>query len=58
MGLHALLWTLVERGTLSVTLSLTLAEAVAASRDLEAPLWWAGWIATLPPWEERTPGED
>ncbi|WP_275938759.1 hypothetical protein [Sorangium cellulosum] len=41
-----------------MTLSLTLAEAVAASRDLEAPLWWAGWIATLPPWEERTPGED
>ncbi|WP_437878418.1 hypothetical protein [Sorangium sp. So ce513] len=45
MGLHAFLRVLVERGALSAT----LASAVAVSRDLDPPLWWAGWTASLPP---------
>ncbi|WP_437947558.1 hypothetical protein WME98_43540 [Sorangium sp. So ce296] len=45
LGLHAFLRVLVERGALSAT----LARAVAASRDLDPPLWWAGWTASLPP---------
>ncbi|WP_437562963.1 hypothetical protein [Sorangium sp. So ce542] len=45
MGLHAFLRVLVERGALSAT----LARAVAVSRDLDPPLWWAGWTASLPP---------
>ncbi len=45
MGLHAFLRVLVEQGALSAT----LAKAVAASRDLDPPLWWPGWIGALPP---------
>lgn len=45
IGLHALLRVLVERGALSAA----LARAVAASRDLDPPLWWTGWTASLPP---------
>jgi predicted nucleic acid-binding protein len=45
MGLHAFLRLLVEHGPLSAT----LASAVAASRDLDPPLWWMDWAASFPP---------
>ncbi|WP_437282118.1 hypothetical protein WME90_16605 [Sorangium sp. So ce375] len=45
IGLHALLRVQVERGALSAA----LARAVAASRDLDPPLWWTGWTTSLPP---------
>lgn len=56
LGLHAFLRVLVERGAIGAESAIGISEAAKTVSNIDPPLWWSGWMGTLPPPEPAPQG--